>query len=400
MFLAAMLALLLVCFLLPSSALAAHRLGNDNHTDSDDYCLRAHDVTVGLSEFSTKSRSELENDIIHASAFDFLIRDTANETGLFVPITSGYSLDFSNLTEAATSSGYSVTVTLPAITMSSSTTITFRVFVEDDLPQPRQISYAFESATAGHALPESVLSLLPAGESRLSGETVAPGAAFPVVRDGAGNWTFSGWTPESVTLEGIDVTFTGTWVWTALPVYTVNFEFVSGTSGKSLPSGVLEKLPAAKTGVDGDVFTPSGEFRAYHTQQGAWRFHGWNPSSQTIAGSNLTFTGEWRWHKNKVATPSPTLALTPTPSPSPTAAPTLAPTQPAPSPEIPAISTLEQTPSDPQMPLSGGSTGGTAQMAIATVLTALVAAQAFAIASDLKVLKWYNAKKAARRANV
>ena len=39
-------------------------------------------------------------------------------------------------------------------------------------------------------------------------------------------------------------------------------------------------------------------------------------------------------------------------------------------------------------------------MVVATVLTALVAAQAFAIASDLKVLKWYNAKKAARRIGV
>ena len=37
-------------------------------------------------------------------------------------------------------------------------------------------------------------------------------------------------------------------------------------------------------------------------------------------------------------------------------------------------------------------------MAVATALTALVAAQAFAIVSDFKVLKWYNAKKAARRA--
>jgi hypothetical protein len=393
-----MLALLLVCFLLPSSALAAHRLGNDNHTDTDDYCLRAHDVRIGLSEFFTKSRSELEGDIIHASAFAFLIRDTANATGLFIPTTSGYSIDFSNLNEAVTSSGYVVTVTLPAITMSHSTTITFRVFVEDDTPQPRQISYTFESATAEHALPAGVLSLLPANEIRLSGETVTPSATFPAVREGAGMWSFSVWTPESVTLADSDVTFSGAWVWTALPAYTVSYTFVNGSSSKALPSGVLDKLPAAKTGVDGDVITAPNTFRAYHTQEGAWRFHGWNQSSQTIAGSNLTFTGEWRWHKNKVATPSPTPVLTP--SSSPTAAPTIAPTQSAPSPKIPAISILEQTPSDPQTPLSGGSTGGTAQMAIATVLTALVAAQAFAIASDLKVLKWYNAKKAARRANV
>ena len=102
----ALLAILLVCFVLPSSALAANGMGSDNHTDTDDYCLRAHDVTIGLSEFSKKSRSELESDIIAASEFAFLIRNTVSSTGEFEPITSGYSVDFSNLTEAATSSGY------------------------------------------------------------------------------------------------------------------------------------------------------------------------------------------------------------------------------------------------------------------------------------------------------
>ena len=38
----ALLAILLVCFVLPSSALAANGMGSDNHTDTDDYCLRAH----------------------------------------------------------------------------------------------------------------------------------------------------------------------------------------------------------------------------------------------------------------------------------------------------------------------------------------------------------------------
>ena len=36
-------------------------------------------------------------------------------------------------------------------------------------------------------------------------------------------------------------------------------------------------------------------------------------------------------------------------------------------------------------------------MIIAAGLAALVAAQAFAIAGDIKVLNWYNAKKAAAR---
>ncbi|MEZ4510189.1 MAG: hypothetical protein R2881_11455 [Eubacteriales bacterium] len=151
---ALLLAILLVCFFVPSYALAASTRSNDNHTDTDDYCLRAHDVTVGLSEFQNQSRAELESDIIAASAFAFLIRDTANETGEFVPITSGYSVTFSNLEEAATSAGYSVTVTLPAITLSEPSCITFRVYVIDDLPKPRTVSYTFESYDAGRTLPQ------------------------------------------------------------------------------------------------------------------------------------------------------------------------------------------------------------------------------------------------------
>ncbi len=48
------------CTSLPLTALAATSLGNDNHTDTDDYCLRAHDVRIGLSEFSTRTRTQLE----------------------------------------------------------------------------------------------------------------------------------------------------------------------------------------------------------------------------------------------------------------------------------------------------------------------------------------------------
>ena len=393
---AAMLAILLVCFVLPASALAASRESNDNHTDTDDYCLRAHDVTIGLSEFTGKTRSELESDIISASDFTFLIRDTANETGEFIPISSGYSVDFSNLTETASSSGYVVTVTLPAITLSEPSRITFRVFVEDDLPHPRTISYTFVSGSEGHTLPAGVTAQLPASESILSGNTVTPGNAFTSVRDGAGMWTFSGWSPDHVTLSHSDVSFTGTWIWTALPVYTVTFEFVNGTSGRALPQEVLSKLPVPTSGVDGDVFTPPGSFRSYHLVEGVWRFHGWNLASQTISGGNLTFIGEWRWHENHIVlTQSPTATAAPTPTPAivTTPVPTLPPASPEPAP----IQVLEQTPNDPQTPMANQATGGAAKMIIATGLAALVAAQVFAIAGDLKVLNWYNAKKAASR---
>ena len=204
---------------------------------------------------------------------------------------------------------------------------------------------------------------------------------------------------ESVTLSHSGVTFTGTWIWAALPVYTVSYTFVSGSSGRTLPNGVLAKLPMPSSGVAGDVITPEDSFRAYHMVEGAWRFTGWDKSSQTIAGGDLTFVGAWRWYNNNVVvTPVPAITPTPCPTPCPTTAPA-ATDAPAPSPEHqPPVQALEQMPGDPPTPMANDGTGGTAQMAIATVLAALVAAQAFAIGSDLKVLKWYNAKKAARRA--
>ena len=397
---AAMLALLLVCFFLPSSAFAASGRSNDNHTDTEDYCLRAHDVTVGLSEFSSKSRSELENDIASAASFEFLIRDTASGTGSFEPVSSGYSIDFSNLVGAPTDSGYVVTVTLPAITLSESSHIRFRVFVEDDSPQQRNVDYLFTSASAEPTLPEIVLTLLPPKAVLLSGETVTPSADFPALRDGLGEWRFSGWTPTSITLSDSDVTFTGLWVWTPLPTHTVTYEFVSGTKGKSLPNGVLNKLPESTKCVDGDTVTAPKTFRAFHMEEGTWRFYGWKNASQTNLGNDLTFVGEWRWHRNRNVTPAPSPTPTPTPVLTPTASPSATPNpkegQPAPSAAQSAVPA--QAPSDQQPPSVGGTTGGSAKMVIATVLAALVATQAFAIASDLKVLKWYDAKKAARRA--
>ena len=398
----ALLAMLLACFVLPASALAAVGTSNDNHTDTDDYCLRAHDVTIGLSEFSSKSRSELESGIVSAASFAFLIRSSADPTGEFVPVTSGYSVDFSNLSAAASSSGYVITVTLPAITLPSDSIIQFRVFVVDDLPRSYAVHYAFSSGTPERVLPAGVTAQLPADESIPSGTLVTPAGAFSPVRDGAGDWAFSGWSPGSVTIADADMSFTGTWVWTALPVYTVSYEFVSGSSGRELPRGVLDKLPMSATGVDGDVFTAPDSFRGFHMNEGVWRFHGWNLSSQTIFGGNLVFTGEWRWHENKVVvtpTLSPTPTATPTATPAATSAiPATVTPQPEETPDQPPAA-LEQIPNDSQPPATNNTTeGGAAKMAVATALSALVATQAFAIVSDFKVLKWYNAKKAARRA--
>jgi len=271
------------------------------------------------------------------------------------------------------------------------------VFVTDDLPQPRTVRYEFVSGTAEHALPADVMVQLPAEESILSGTTVTPSGAFSPVRDGVGQWTFSGWTPDSIALSDSDVTFTGTWNWTQLPVYNVTFSFVSGTPGRALPDGVLAKLPAQTTALDGDVVSAPPTFRAFHLSQGTWRFHSWNGTSCTVSGGDVTFIGEWRWHDNKlVATPKaePTATPTPIPTATPFAAAAVSPSSPAQPPDP----SQEQIPNEMQVPAANSTKGETAKMVIATVLAALVATQAIAAASDLKVLNWYNAKKAARRA--
>ncbi|MEA4871102.1 MAG: SHIRT domain-containing protein [Christensenella sp.] len=391
---AMLLVMLLACLFAPASSLAASGMANDNHTDTNDYCLRAHDVTVSLSEFSTKSRSQLESEILSASAFEFYDRATWNS------VTSGYAVDFSNLTAAASSSGYTVSVTLPAVTLAVPSVVTFRVFVEDN---SRTVSYFFVSNTPAMSLPPDVLAQQPASAHAFSGDSVTPDAPFHTVRDGAGVWSFSGWSPESAVVDTSDVSFYGGWVWTALPVYSVTYHFASTASGHPLPASVLSKLPADTSGVEGDVFTVPGSYHSVEDKGGTWRFSGWDSTSQTIGNSDLVFTGYWRWRAytpSAGSTPTPMISVSPaSESPQPTVTPTLAPETPTPT--LSQIQVLEQTDENSPPPQTNpGDTGAgvvAAQAAVASTLGGLVATQAFAIAGDIKVLNWYQLKKAAAR---
>ncbi|MEZ4628686.1 MAG: SHIRT domain-containing protein [Eubacteriales bacterium] len=302
-----------------------------------------------------------------------------------------------------------ITVTLDPVTMSTPSQVVFRVFVEDDTPPSYAVSYSFMGATPGHALPTGVLAQQPGNTTALSGTTISPDASFSAVRDGVGEWTFSGWSPASDTVNSSDLSFSGSWVWTALPVYTVEYRFVSDSGKYPLPSGVLAKLPASASGIAGDVFSASYSFESVRMHGGVWRFSGWNPHTQTIWGENIVFTGTWHWHMY----PDEPSGATPSPSPDVASAAlqTQQPQQPSPVPTAkPApveasIQVLEQVyDSAPPAAAAAASGGGVpvspAAVALATALAVLVASQAFAVASDLKVLKWYNAKKAARRTRI
>ena len=394
---AILLVMLLACLLAPTVSLAASGMTNDNHTDTTDYCLRAHDVSVQLSEFSTKSRSQLESDIISAAQFEFLYRSD------WSTVTSGYSVDFSSLTNEPTSSGYVVTVTLSAVAMSTPSQISFRVYVEDD---SRTVSYFFVSNTDGRSLPPDVLTLQPTATRAKPGDVITPDASFSSVRDGDGVWSFNGWSPESGTVGTSDLSFYGGWSWTKIPVYSVHYRFISTNSKYMLPSAVLAKLPSDTSGIEGDVFTAPGSYHSVEMDGGYWRFVGWDTVSQTIDDSDIVFTGTWRWRSYSTSsydTPEPTESVSPAETPLPSVTPTLEPETPAPTPI--EIQVLEQTDNDtpPQAGGSGGGSGATtavivAQATVAGGLGSLVATQTVGMVGDFKVLNWYNRKKAARRA--
>ena len=395
---AILLVMLLAYLLAPVASLAASGMSNDNHTDTADYCLRAHDVSVQLSEFSSKSRSQLESDIISAAQFEFYYRSD------WSTVTSGYSVDFSSLTNEPTSSGYVVTVTLSAVAMSTPSQISFRVFVEDD---SRTVSYFFVSKTDGRSLPPDVLTRQPAATRANPGDVITPDASFSSVRDGAGVWSFQGWSPESDTVGASDLSFYGGWSWSSMPVHSVHYRFISTNSSYTLPSAVLAKLPADTSGVQGDVFTAPGSYHSVEIDGGYWRFVGWDTVSQTIDDSDIVFTGTWRWRSYSTASydiTEPTGSVSPAvETPLPSVTPTLAPETPAPTPH--EIQVLEQT--DNEIPPQSGASGNTtdtgaaviaAQVTVAGGLGSLVATQTVGMVGDFKVLNWYNRKKAARRA--
>ena len=126
--------------------------------------------------------------------------------------------------------------------------------------QDVQVRYEFvasqDSTDAGHALPDAVKGLCPAGLSVKKGQVaVAPTGFAQTVDDPAGGWWgFEGWAPASKETEAADVnggvTFTGTWTWHAAgdprpATHRVSFSFASGTEGRALPEGVTGQLPAA-----------------------------------------------------------------------------------------------------------------------------------------------------------
>lgn len=122
--------------LLATPAYAVEQLDNDNHLfDTIDYCMYAHDVSVGVTEIeSYATEAEFQQAVLAAS--NPLVRIRTSDLPYDEwPFTNEYTVDFGNHSWEP-SEKYPVTIMAPAINFERPTVLTFFVFVVDDRPEP------------------------------------------------------------------------------------------------------------------------------------------------------------------------------------------------------------------------------------------------------------------------
>ena len=172
------------------------------------------------------------------------------------------------------------------------------------------VDYAFASSTAGKQLPGEVLALIPTDSKEYTNgeEVIAKDPAKTEVEVADGKWTFDGYQQNKFTVNNANVTFQGTWTFTAKPKppvtkYKATYEFTSTDATKALPAEVLALKPVDNAEyVDNDVVTAKQPSKTEVTvADGKWTFNGYGANSQTVNGSDVKFSGTWTFTAN--ATP-------------------------------------------------------------------------------------------------
>ena len=132
----------ILAFILSIPVYAASTMKNDNHTDTEDYCLRAHDITIGISELKDKDEDERNSFIYDAADISILIRSSSETSEKWTKLTRDQmTIDFSKVEETVCDEGYPVVVAAPPINLESGSSITFKVFVVDDYPKTATVHF-------------------------------------------------------------------------------------------------------------------------------------------------------------------------------------------------------------------------------------------------------------------
>ena len=167
------------------------------------------------------------------------------------------------------------------------------------------VNYEFKNLPAYRSLPQRVKDLLPAPQADVADGTVVtpPELAVTQVKDLSGIWHFQGWDKTTATVDGADVTFTGTWKLTSYKGFFSAYDFVSSLESVKnghpiLPQPVLDLIPDAMEGLqDGAVIThPMPEKTEVAADGGKWVFAGWPfGNTATVQSGNILTVGEWNF---------------------------------------------------------------------------------------------------------
>ena len=167
------------------------------------------------------------------------------------------------------------------------------------------VNYEFKNLPAYRSLPQRVKDLLPAPQTDVADGTVVtpPELAVTQVKDLSGIWHFQGWDKTTATVNGADVTFTGTWNLAQYKTFFASYNFVPSTASMNkghttLPQEVVDLIPDAMEGLtDGQVIThPTPAKTEVAAEGGNWVFAGWPlGNTATVQNGNILTVGEWNF---------------------------------------------------------------------------------------------------------
>ena len=264
------------------------------HTDLMAGLLEHHKVT--LSNLSNLRGNITSEDQAKIKAFLESHNPSVGETDVFQAFSGALGYKFNNdgtITITYTDDGSSDTVPLSIFVKGGST--------QTDSPAATySVTYNYVSGTPDKSLPSSFTAPAAVNDKH-TGDVVESPSGQTDVEDAAnqGTWHFNGWDKASVTIGTANETVTGTWNFVPTPpaaIYSVTYNYVSGTPDKSLPSNITAPAVVNDKHTGDVVESPSGQTDVEDAaNQGTWHFNGWDKASVTIGTANETVTGTWNF---------------------------------------------------------------------------------------------------------
>ena len=264
------------------------------HTDLMAGLLEHHKVT--LSNLSNLRGNITSEDQAKIKAFLESHNPSAGETDVFQAFSGALGYKFNNdgtITITYTDDGSSDTVPLSIFVKGGST--------QTDSPAATySVTYNYVSGTPDKSLPSSFTAPAAVNDKH-TGDVVESPSGQTDVEDAAnqGTWHFNGWDKASVTIGTANETVTGTWNFVPTPpaaIYSVMYNYVSGTPDKSLPSNITAPAVVNDKHTGDVVASPSGQTDVEDAvNQGTWHFNGWDKASVTVSTANEVVTGTWNF---------------------------------------------------------------------------------------------------------